>query len=196
MLFQPNLILLIFVTPRLLIPGFELLGLCFPILTLISQCSILRSPYPTKHFTWITESMKNSCWLRWYGRVQWGWEWQHRGGLRSCTTTENVCVLGLDTKHGICPCFSSQIHTGKSPSPKAAQLEPALCRCCLSITCVAPASPILSYSGKPRKGGKNCSSNAFQKCQHSSICISRQTDFSVTNYSSVQHLLSYSAKPI
>lgn len=50
MLFQPNLLLLILVTPRLLIPGFELLGLCFPILTDESM-QHLEIPLPNKVFS-------------------------------------------------------------------------------------------------------------------------------------------------
>lgn len=100
MLFQPNLLLLILMTPRLFIPGFELLGLCFPVLTLMSQCSILRSPFLTKYLAWKTENMKHNCWLGWskYKCVQWGWEWQPWGGLRSCPTTGGVCLPGFGHK--------------------------------------------------------------------------------------------------
>lgn len=168
MLFQPNLLLLVLVTQRLLIPEFELLGLLFPGLTLTSPCDILRSPFPTKYFVWIAENMKSSCWLRWskYKRAQWGWEGQHWGGLRSCTTPRMFVCQDFDVKRGICPWLSSQINAGKYPSSKAA------------------------------KPGKNCSWNVFQKRCHSTIRINSQSDLFVSNYSSLQQFVRDSAEPI
>lgn len=151
MLFQPDLLLLIFVTPRLLIPGFELPGLCFPVLTLMSQCNILRSPCPTKYCTWITENTKNSFWLRWCEREA-GSDSPGEGWGAAAPLRTFVC-WDLDTKYGILPWLSSQIHTGKYPSSKTAQLEPAQRKvlpqhhlCCSSIS-----HPLLLWQGKERR---------------------------------------------
>lgn len=100
---------------------------------------------------------------------------------------ECLFVRILAQNMGFFPGFPVISRLGNIPAPNQLSLSQHGCRCWLSITCLAPASPILSCSGTPRIRGKKCSSNVFQKCQHSSICISRQTDLSVTNYSSLQH---------
>lgn len=132
----------------------------------------LEIPLPTKYSAWITENMKNSCWLRWskYKCVHWG-------GLRSCSTTEGFVCQDLDTKHGICPWLSSQIQPGKYPSSKPAQPEPAVMQvltqhhlCCSSIS-----HPLLLWQAQERKIGKKLQLKCFPKVsaqQH----LHQQTD--------------------
>lgn len=147
MLFQPDLLLLIFVTPRLLSPGFELPGLCFPMLTLMSQCNILISPCPTKYFPWITENMKNSCRLRWY---------EHEVGVTAQGRAEELhhhwehLFAGIWTQNmGFGPGFPvrSKLQSssaGASTDGGAASASPVLLQ-------HLPSSPALARQGKEEK---------------------------------------------